>query len=124
MKDPWKHMIVIRLIALAPTARWFVFEDADRFDLVEAMAEAFKDRIMAYCLLDDRLDVIAEGPEKKLRACMARTFALYAERRSERLAIGEPAAPARVNGIRILEANSLVIAINDVHALPVVYGYV
>jgi len=100
-----------------------VFEDRDRYAVLDALRAALGRRILAYCLLDERLDVIAEGPEAELRVCMDRALRRYLRKRRRRAAHGESGFPVRVEVVRVPDALGLALAINEVHELPLSYGW-
>jgi len=74
-------------------------------------------------LLDERLDVIAEGPEAELRERMDRAMRAYLHERQRRAALGDPGFPVRVEAVRVPDSLSLALAINEVHELPLSYGW-
>ena len=57
------NAIVYRLMVHARLGMPLVFEDEDRYAVLDALAAAFGKRLLAYCLLDERLDIVAEGSE-------------------------------------------------------------
>jgi hypothetical protein len=114
--------IVYRLSVHARIGMPLVFDDADRYAVLDALQSAFGDRVLAYCLLDERLDVIGEGTETDLRKCMEHALAAYVRQRKGRGAREEPGLPARVEARRVRDARSLAEAINEVHELPLVAG--
>jgi hypothetical protein len=116
------NAIVFRLSVYARVAAPLVFDDADRYAVIDALASAFAKRLLAYCLLDERLDIVAEGTETELIGLMGRALQLYLADRRRRAASGVPGLPARIDAERIHDAIALVQAINEVHELPLVAG--
>lgn len=116
------NAIVYRLMAYARLGMPLVFADADRYAVLDALAAAFGWRLLAYCLLDERLDIVAEGTEPDLRRRMDRALTDYVRERKRRVAHGEPGLPARVEAVRLPDSPSLALAINEVHELPLFAG--
>ena len=111
-----------RATLLTPVGTQLVFTDGDRHAVIEALRGAFPEGVLAYCLLDERLDVIAEGTGNAVCSGVMRTLAAYVNVRRARGARGEPGRPARVEVKLIPDAESLARAINEVHDLPLLAG--
>ena len=109
---------VYRLMLHARYGAPLVFDDTDRYAVIRALAAALGERLLAYCLLDERLDVVAEGPESDLRGRMDRAMRDYVRERVWRLALHDPGLPARVETIHLPDSLTLALAIDEVHDLP------
>lgn len=113
---------VYRLMVHALGAH-LVFGDEDRRAVLEALAGAYGERLLAYSLLDERLDVVVEGLEADARGRMDEALRAYLRERASRSAVGRPGLPARIEAVHLPDPMSVGLAINDVHELPLRVGW-
>jgi hypothetical protein len=71
-------MRVSHLIAGARGSMPLVRDDRDRFDLLERAAEQLGPRLLAYCVMDTHLHVVAEGDEATLTEAIRIAIRSYA----------------------------------------------
>ena len=113
------RMRAFHVIAGARGTQPLVRDDRDRFELVERTAPQFGSRLLAYCVMDTHLHVVAEGDESTLVEALRVAIRSYARFVNSRHGLAGALLRGPVTAIQAPGAFELVRMIRYVHKNPV-----
>lgn len=108
------------------SGRQIIFEDdADRYAFLRTMREAFEKRglkVIAWCLMDNHVHIVAEDPDDELSAAMHALLLTYARRFNQRSGHVGHVFQERFRSSVIADDAYLLAAVRYVHDNPVRAG--
>lgn len=94
-----------------------VRDDADRHDLIRRVSDAVEGSMLAYCVMDTHLHVVAEGPLDRVRCRLDAALKAYLRAFNRRWE-GAGLLRGSVAAVAVPDADELARAVRYVHANP------